>query len=64
MIFIDFYDAAGLFLVSQTIKLNEPRKDALMVASKHCKEIFSYYEDAYSALVLIDNKFREFRRYE
>lgn len=64
MIYIDFYDANGRFVVRHTIELNEPHKYALMVAFTYCKAIFSWYKNADSALVLIDNKIREFKRHE
>lgn len=64
MIYIDFYDAVGQFVARHTIELDEPRKYALMIAFNYCKAIFSWYKDADSALVLIDNTFREFKRYE
>lgn len=64
MILIDFFDVNQRFVVRHKIEFDEPRKYAFMAAFTYCRAIFSWYEDACTAVVLIDNNIRIFRRYE
>ena len=64
MIFIDFYDVNGKFVVRHSVEMVTMRRYPFLWAKTYCKAIFHWYDTASFAGVTINGKTRVFERYE